>query len=58
MKTVDEYNKVIENKEEDPFRGEDISERKFAEEGPYYGVPVESAIHMTKGGVVADEKHK
>ena len=56
MKTVDEYNKVIENKEEDPFRGEDISERKFAEEGPYYGVPVESAIHMTKGGVVADEK--
>ena len=25
-------------------------------EGPYYGVQVESAIHMTRGGVVADEK--
>lgn len=56
IKTVDEYNDVIENKEEDPFRGEDISERIFAEKGPYYGVPVESAIHMTKGGVVANEK--
>ena len=25
-------------------------------EGPYYGVQVESAVHMTRGGVVADEK--
>ena len=30
--------------------------RDFADVGPYYGVEVESAIHMTKGGVVADEK--
>src|SRR5699024_6146220 len=56
IKTVDEYNDVIENKEEDPFRGEDISERIFAEKGPYYGVPVESAIHMTKRSVSANEK--
>src|SRR5699024_4112383 len=56
VKTVEEYNGIIENEEEDPFRGEDISERKFAEKGPYYGTSVESAIHMTKGGVVANEK--
>src|SRR5699024_9197513 len=55
MKTVDEYNDVIENNEEDPVRGEDISERIFAEKGPYYGVPVEYAIDMTNGGVVANE---
>lgn len=30
--------------------------RDFADNGPYYGVEVESAIHMTKGGVVANEK--
>lgn len=30
--------------------------REFADNGPYYGVEVESAIHMTKGGVVANEK--
>lgn len=56
VETVEAYNAVIENNEEDPFRGEEISERTFAESGPYYGVPVETAIHMTKGGVVADEK--
>lgn len=56
IETIEQYNAVIENGEEDPFRGEEISERKFAEEGPFYGVPIESAIHMTKGGVVANEK--
>lgn len=30
--------------------------RDFGDNGPYYGVEVESAIHMTKGGVVANEK--
>ncbi|MGL4633915.1 MAG: FAD-binding protein, partial [Cetobacterium sp.] len=24
--------------------------------GPFYGVQVESAVHMTRGGVVANEK--
>lgn len=55
-KTIEEYNEVVEQGKEDPFRGDDISDRTFAEEGPYYGAPVESAIHMTKGGVVANEK--
>ncbi|GLI56238.1 flavocytochrome c [Propionigenium maris DSM 9537] len=30
--------------------------RALDTEGPYYGVEVESAVHMTKGGVVANEK--
>lgn len=50
------YNKAINGEIDDPFRGEDVFDRPFAAEGPYYGVQVESAIHMTKGGVVANEK--
>ena len=53
-KTVEEYNKAFETGK-DKFRDE-MPENKFASEGPYYGVQVESAIHMTKGGVVANEK--
>jgi len=30
--------------------------RALDEKGPYYGVEVESAVHMTRGGVVANEK--
>lgn len=56
VKTVETYNKAIDKEIEDPFRGEKIFDRKFDENGPYYGVQVESAIHMTKGGVVANEK--
>lgn len=56
LKTVEIYNKAIDKEIKDPFRGDDIFDRKFAESGPYYGVQVESAIHMTKGGVVANEK--
>lgn len=55
LKTVDTFNQAVEGKIQDPFR-EKAFERKFKEEGPYYGVEVESAIHMTKGGVVANEK--
>lgn len=54
--TTETYNKAINGEMEDPFRGEDVFDRPFAAEGPYYGVQVESAIHMTKGGVVANEK--
>lgn len=32
------------------------STKTLRKEGPYYGAKVQSAIHMTKGGVVADEK--
>ncbi len=53
--SVEGYNKGISGEAPDPFRAKPFT-RAFAAEGPYYGVPVESAIHMTKGGVVADEK--
>lgn len=32
------------------------SAKTLKKDGPYYGAKVQSAIHMTKGGVVADEK--
>lgn len=56
VESVETYNKAINKEIEDPFRGEEVFDRPFAENGPYYGVQVESAIHMTKGGVVANEK--
>lgn len=56
LKATETYNKAINGEIEDPFRGENVFDRPFAENGPYYGVQVESAIHMTKGGVVANEK--
>lgn len=55
VKSVEAYNKAIAGEEKDEFREKPFTE-KFGAEGPYYGVQVESAIHMTKGGVVADEK--
>lgn len=55
LDTVETYNKAVAGEIEDPFRDEPC-ERPFAAEGPYYGVQIQSAIHMTKGGVVANEK--
>lgn len=55
VKSVDTYNKAIEGEVQDPFR-ENVFTEKFGETGPYYGVQIESAIHMTKGGVLANEK--
>lgn len=52
--TVDTYNQAVAGEIADPFREKTFSE-PFAATGPYYGVQVESAIHMTKGGVVANE---
>ena len=55
-KSVEDYNKAIDGEMEDPFRKDKFEENmKFNTEGPFYGVKVESAIHMTKGGVVANE---
>lgn len=54
--TVATYNQAIEDGMGDPFRGEDVFEEPFEMDGPFYGVQVESAIHMTKGGVAANEK--
>ena len=53
--TVKEFNKAVRGEIKDPFR-ENPTKKEFMNEGPYYGVQVESAIHMTRGGVVADEK--
>ena len=53
--TVEEFNKAVRGEIKDPFR-EKPTKKEFMSEGPYYGVQVESAIHMTRGGVVADEK--
>ncbi len=53
--TVEEFNKAVRGEIKDPFR-ENPTKKEFMTEGPHYGVQVESAIHMTRGGVVADEK--
>ncbi|CUP01854.1 MULTISPECIES: FAD-binding protein [Clostridium] len=53
--TVKTFNEAVEGKIEDPFR-EKAFTNTINENGPYYGVQVESAIHMTRGGVVANEK--
>lgn len=52
--TRDQFNKAIRGEEKDPFR-EKPFKREFKIEGPFYGVQVESAVHMTRGGVVANE---
>lgn len=38
----------------DEFRAEPL--KKKINVGPFYGVQIESAVHMTKGGVAANEK--
>ena len=53
--TVEEFNKAVRGEKKDEFR-EKPTKFEFASQGPYYGVQVESAVHMTRGGVVADEK--
>lgn len=53
--SAETFNKAINGESEDPFRAEPYT-KPLKAEGPYYGTRVESAIHMTKGGVVANEK--
>lgn len=53
--TLKEFNMAVRGEIKDPFR-EKPTKKEFMSEGPYYGVQVESAVHMTRGGVVADEK--
>lgn len=53
--TVKEFNMAVRGEIKDLFR-EKPTKKEFMSEGPYYGVQVESAVHMTRGGVVADEK--
>lgn len=53
--TRDHFNSAIRGEEQDLFRAKPFK-REFKTEGPFYGVQVESAVHMTRGGVVANEK--
>lgn len=54
LKTVEAYNANAEAKTEDAFG--QTPERAILPEGPYYACKVESAVHMTKGGVSANER--
>lgn len=53
-KTVEEFNAAAEAGEEDALL-EAAASRPLDAEGPYYGVRVEAANHMTKGGVACNE---
>lgn len=52
--TIADYNTRAENGEVDPVLEKEAS-RPLDAEGPYYGVRVEAANHMTKGGIACDE---
>lgn len=53
VKTIEAYNKNAEDGVEDEFGH--TPERALLPEGPYYASKIESAVHMTKGGVSANE---
>ncbi|MBC2850038.1 FAD-binding protein [Cetobacterium sp. 8H] len=55
IETRDNFNRAIRGEVKDEFRDKPFK-REFKMEGPYYGVQVESAVHMTRGGVSANEK--
>lgn len=55
VESAETFNKAINGEMKDPFRETPFT-KPLKSEGPYYGARVESAIHMTKGGVVANEK--
>ena len=54
-KTVEGFNAAATAGENDEFSGKPEN-RPLDAEGPYYAVKVESADHMTKGGVSCNEK--
>lgn len=54
VKTVNDYNRAAAGEIEDALRKKQPS-RPFNAAGPYYALNIESAIHMTKGGVVCNE---
>lgn len=53
-KTRDDFNAAIRGEIKDQFREKPFT-REISSEGPYYFVSVQPAVHMTRGGVVADE---
>ncbi|MDR0512887.1 MAG: FAD-binding protein [Treponema sp.] len=52
---VETFNRAVDGYISDPFRPSAFT-RRFRDEGPFYGVQVTSAVHMTRGGVVPDER--
>lgn len=54
VKTVETTNKAVDGEIADPFREKALGDK--IDKGPYYGVKFEAGIHMTKGGVAANEK--
>ncbi len=54
VKTVETANKAVDGEIADPFREKALSDK--IDKGPYYGVKFEAGVHMTKGGVAANEK--
>ena len=52
--TVADFNEAVESETEDELLGE-VASRPLDAEGPYYGVRIEAANHMTKGGVSCNE---
>ena len=53
--SVEQYNADAEAGAENAVLGK-VPSRALDAEGPFYGVRVEAANHMTKGGVAANEK--
>ena len=54
VKTVETVNKAVDGEIADPFREKALADK--IDKGPYYGVKFEAGVHMTKGGVAANEK--
>ena len=54
VKTIETTNKAVDGKIADPFREKALGDK--IDKGPYYGVKFEAGVHMTKGGVAANEK--
>ena len=54
VKTVETANKAVDGEIADPFREKALADK--IDKGPYYGVKFEAGVHMTKGGVAANEK--
>ncbi|MBM0046451.1 FAD-binding protein [Anaerococcus sp. mt242] len=53
--TIDTYNKAVKGEADDPFR-EEAAEAEINKDGKLYCVKVTPALHMTKGGIVANGK--
>lgn len=54
-KSVEDFNKAVAGEQKDAFR-EKAYDKQLDVNGAFYGAVVESGLHMTKGGVLANEK--